>query len=79
MQNVGALCGSPCDGLGSTARCDRAPCGRCSTGTGTRGVFPCVLTNGDRAGFDAAHAEDGVETPGEQEPRCVAWDSGSCT
>ena len=40
---------------------------------------PCVLTNGDRAGFDAAHAEGGVETTGEQEPQCVAWDSGSCT
>ena len=39
----------------------------------------CVLTNEDFAGFDAVHAEGGSETPGEQEPRCVGWDSDSCT
>jgi hypothetical protein len=71
--------GSPRGGHGSTAHCDRAPCVGCSTGTGTRGAFRCVPTNDDRAGFDAVHAEGGSETPGEQELRCVGWDSDSCT
>ena len=31
------------------------------------------------AGFDTAHAKGGSETPGEHEPRCVGWDSDSCT